>query len=95
MKSLKENDFQGADLLFITDGKSEVSNKLVLARWEEAKKKYKAKVYSLIVGSSEAGGISEISDYVYFVEMEMDSEGNGGFVRLIKSIEQRAKQRTK
>jgi uncharacterized protein with von Willebrand factor type A (vWA) domain len=89
LKSLKEKDFQGADLLFITDGKSEVSEELVLARWEEAKKKYNAKVYSLIVGNSEAGGLSEISDYVYLVEMELDSEGNGGFVRLIKSTEQR------
>ncbi|AKJ39659.1 vWA domain-containing protein [Methanosarcina barkeri] len=84
LKSLKEKDFQGADLLFITDGKSEVSDELVLARWEEAKKKYNAKVYSLIVGSSGAGGLSEISDYIYFVEMEMDSEGRSGFVRLIK-----------
>ncbi len=84
LKSLKEKDFQGADLLFITDGKSQVSDELVLARWEEAKKKYNAKVYSLIVGSSGAGGLSEISDYTYFVEMELGSEGTGGFVRLIE-----------
>lgn len=89
LKSLKEKDFQGADLLFITDGKSEVSDELVLARWEEAKKKYNAKVYSLIVGSSGAGGLSEISDYTYFVEMEMDSEGSGGFVRLTEHTEQK------
>jgi len=90
LKSLKEKDFQGADLLFITDGKSEVSDELVLARWEEAKKKYNAKVYSLIVGSSGAGGLSKISDYTYFVEMELDPKGNGGFVRLIESTEQKA-----
>ncbi|MGB9131951.1 MAG: VWA domain-containing protein [Methanosarcina sp.] len=84
LKSLKEKDFQGADLLFITDGKSEVSDELVLARWEEAKKKYNAKVYSLIVGGNSAGGISKISDYTYFVEMEMDSEGTGGTVKLME-----------
>jgi Uncharacterized protein containing a von Willebrand factor type A (vWA) domain len=89
LKSLKEKDFQGADLLFITDGKSEVSDELVLARWEEAKKKYNAKVYSLIIGGSGAGGLSEISDYIYFVEMELDSEDSGGFVRLVKSTEQK------
>ncbi len=89
LKSLKEKDFQGADLFFITDGKSEVSDELVLARWEEAKKKYNAKVYSLIVGSSGAGGLSEISDYTYFVEMETDSEGSGGFVRLVEHTEQK------
>jgi len=94
LKSLKEKDFQGADLLFITDGKSEVSDELVLARWEEAKKKYNAKVYSLIVGSSGAGGLSEISDYTYFVEMELDSEGSGGFVRLIESKEEKATKAT-
>ena len=89
LKSLKEKDFQGADLLFITDGKSEVSDELVLARWEEAKKKYNAKVYSLIVGGSGAGGLSKISDYTYLVEMELDSEGTGGVVRLIEATEQK------
>lgn len=87
LKSLKEKDFQGADLLFITDGKSEVSDELVMARWEEAKKKYNANIYSLIVGSNGAGGISKISDYTYFVEMNIDSgstEGTRGFVRLIE-----------
>lgn len=82
LKSLKEKDFQGADLLFITDGKSEISDELVLARWEEAKKKYNAKVYSLIVGGSGAGGLSQISDYTYIVEMEQ--ENSGGRVKLIK-----------
>ncbi|AAM32536.1 hypothetical protein MM_2840 [Methanosarcina mazei Go1] len=84
LKSLKEKDFQGADLLFITDGKSEISDELVLARWEEAKKKYNAKVYSLIVGGSGAGGLSQISDYTYIVEMEQDKESSGGRVKLVK-----------
>jgi uncharacterized protein with von Willebrand factor type A (vWA) domain len=84
LKSLKEKDFHGADLLFITDGKSEVSDELVLARWEEAKKKYNAKIYSLIIDGSGAGGLSEISDYIYFVEMEFGSEDSGGVVRLIE-----------
>jgi uncharacterized protein with von Willebrand factor type A (vWA) domain len=87
LRSLKEKDFQGADLLFITDGKSEISDELVLARWEEAKKKYNAKVYSLIVGSSGAGGLVKISDYTYFVEMEL-TQGAGGFVRLIESTQE-------
>ena len=90
LKSLKEKDFQGADLLFITDGKSEVSDELVLTRWEEAKKKYNAKVYSLIVGGNGAGGLSKISDYTYLVEMELDSEDTGGIVRLIEATEQRS-----
>jgi uncharacterized protein with von Willebrand factor type A (vWA) domain len=88
LKSLKEKDFQGADLLFITDGKSEVSDELVLARWEEAKKKYNAKVYSLIVGGSGAGGLSIISDFTYLVEMELNSDNVGGVVRLIEFKEQ-------
>ncbi|MDY9925278.1 vWA domain-containing protein [Methanosarcina sp.] len=83
LKSLKEKDFHGADLLFITDGKSEVSDELVLARWEEAKKKYNAQVYSLIIGGSGAGGLSQISDFTYVVEMEQDSEDTGGRVKLV------------
>ncbi|WP_048144065.1 VWA domain-containing protein, partial [Methanosarcina sp. 2.H.T.1A.15] len=54
LKSLKEKDFQGADLLFITDGRSEISDELVLARWEEAKKKYNAKVYTCLLYTSDA-----------------------------------------
>ncbi|AKB25038.1 hypothetical protein MSMTP_1569 [Methanosarcina sp. MTP4] len=84
LKSLKEKDFRGADLLFITDGKSEVSDELVLTRWEEAKKKYNAKIYSLIVGASGAGGLEEISDYTYLVEMDVGREGAGGVVRLVE-----------
>jgi uncharacterized protein with von Willebrand factor type A (vWA) domain len=89
LKSLKEKDFQGADLLFITDGKSEVSDELILARWEEAKKKYNAKVYSLIVGGSGAGGLSKISDYTYLVELETDSSVTGEVIRLIETTEQK------
>jgi uncharacterized protein with von Willebrand factor type A (vWA) domain len=91
LKSLKEKDFHGADLLFITDGKSEISDELVLDRWEEAKKKYNAKVYSLIVGGSGAGGLSQISDYTYLVEMETDREGTGGIVKLINCETDEAK----
>jgi len=84
LKSLKEKDFRGADLLFITDGKSEVSDELVLARWEEAKKKYNAKIYSLIVGAYGSGGLEGISDYTYLVEMDVGREGAGGVVRLLE-----------
>lgn len=90
LKSLKEKDFRGAYLLFITDKKSEISDKLVLARWEEAKKKYNAKVYSLIVGGSGAGGLSQISDYTYMVEMDQDFEDSGGIVKLINCKTQEA-----
>ena len=82
LKSLKENDFQVADLVFITDGKSEISDKLLLASWEETKRKYKAKVYSLIIGASGAGGLSNISDYIYLVDIELASEVTARVVRL-------------
>ncbi|MDD4331988.1 MAG: VWA domain-containing protein [Methanosarcinaceae archaeon] len=90
LKSLKEKDFQGADLLFITDGKSEISDKLVLARWQEAKKRHKARIYSLIVGGegegegagAGAGGLQTISDYTYFVEIDPKAEKTGEIVRL-------------
>ncbi|AKB54747.1 MULTISPECIES: vWA domain-containing protein [Methanosarcina] len=90
LKSLKEKDFRGAYLLFITDSKSEISDEFVLARWEEAKKKYNAKVYSLIVERSGAGGLSQISDYTYMVEMDQDFDGSGGIVKLINCKTQEA-----
>lgn len=88
LKAFKEKDFNGADLLFITDGKSEVSDELVLARWQEAKKKYNAKIYSLIVGDAGGSGLSGISDYTYFVKIELNPEGTSGTVNLIKQGEE-------
>ncbi|MDD3043715.1 MAG: VWA domain-containing protein [Methanosarcinaceae archaeon] len=84
LKSLKEKDFRGADLLFITDGKSEISDELVLARWEGTKKRYNTRIYSLIVGGEGAGGLSEISDYTYLVKMDVGREEKSGVVRLLE-----------
>jgi uncharacterized protein with von Willebrand factor type A (vWA) domain len=85
LKALKEKDFHGADLLFITDGKSEISDKLILARLKEAKKKYNTQIYSLIIGDNKECGLSQISDYMYLVEMGPSRDGKNEVVRLIEA----------
>lgn len=87
LKALKEDrDFQGADLLFITDGFSEISEKPLLREWNTIKVERKARIFSLILGNCNAGGLGEVSDYTYLIR----DAGNWGIEEspagLIKAI---------
>ena len=68
LESLHQPAFQGADLLFLTDGGSEISGKGVITEWKRVKKEQDARVFSFIIGGDDAGGLSSISDYVYFIQ---------------------------
>ena len=67
LESLRQPAFRGADLLFLTDGVSEISNREVIAEWDRVKEKQDARVFSCIIGGTDAGGLSPISDYTYFI----------------------------
>jgi uncharacterized protein with von Willebrand factor type A (vWA) domain len=71
LDSLKQPAFKGADLLFITDGVSEISKSLI-DEWDRVKKEQDARVFSLIIGANEAGELKPISDYTYFVQKDQD-----------------------
>jgi uncharacterized protein with von Willebrand factor type A (vWA) domain len=68
LKTMKgEKAFEGADILFLTDGASEVSEVPLIREWKEVKAERKARIFSLIIGSYDAGGLEQISDHTYFV----------------------------
>ena len=68
LESLHQPAFRGADLLFLTDGVSEISGRGVITEWKRVKKEQDARIFSFIIGGDDVGGLSSISDYVYFIE---------------------------
>jgi len=63
----EENAFRGADLLFLTDGYSELSEKPLIREWNEIKKERNARIFSLIIGNENAGGLDQVSDHTYII----------------------------
>lgn len=68
IQSLKEPDFKSADLLFITDGGSTISNRALIEEWNSLKEEQDARIFSLIIGNSSAGGLEQVSDETYIME---------------------------
>jgi uncharacterized protein with von Willebrand factor type A (vWA) domain len=68
LKTLKgEKAFEGADILFLTDGASELSEVPLIREWNEIKAERKARIFSLIIGNYDAGGLEKVSDHIYIV----------------------------
>ncbi|HWR26151.1 MAG TPA: VWA domain-containing protein [Methanosarcina sp.] len=68
LKAMKnEKAFEGADLLFLTDGMSELSERPLIREWNEIKTERKARIFSLIIGNYDAGGLEQVSDHVYII----------------------------
>ncbi|AAM03706.1 hypothetical protein (multi-domain) [Methanosarcina acetivorans C2A] len=68
LKAVKgEKAFQGADLLFLTDGASELSERPLIREWNEIKTERKARIFSLIIGNYDAGGLDQVSDQTYII----------------------------
>ena len=68
LKTLKgEKAFEGADILFLTDGASELSEAPLIREWNEIKTERRARIFSLIIGNYDAGGLEKVSDHTYIV----------------------------
>ncbi len=68
LKTMKgEKAFEGADILFLTDGVSELSEIPLIREWKEIKTERKARIFSLIIGNSDAGGLEQVSDHTYII----------------------------
>lgn len=68
LKAMKnEKAFEGADLLFLTDGYSELSERPLIREWNEIKAERRARIFSLIIGNYDAGGLQQISDHTYLI----------------------------
>jgi uncharacterized protein with von Willebrand factor type A (vWA) domain len=69
LKTMKnEKAFEGADLLFLTDGISELSERPLIREWNEIKATRRARIFSLIIGNCDAGGLEQVSDHTYLVK---------------------------
>ena len=87
LKAMKnEKAFEGADLLFLTDGASELSERPLIREWNEIKAERKARIFSLIIGNYDAGGLEQVSDHTYLIRNAENwevGESPAGFVKAI------------
>lgn len=87
LKAVKEEKtFQGADLLFLTDGASELSEKPLIREWNEIKAERKARIFSLIIGNYDAGGLDQVSDHTYIIPDAGNWQVEESPARFIKAI---------
>jgi uncharacterized protein with von Willebrand factor type A (vWA) domain len=87
----KEKAFQGADLLFLTDGMSELSEKPLIREWNEIKAERKARIFSLIIGGYDAGGLDQVSDQTYIVHDSGNWQVEESPARFIKAVSKPAR----
>lgn len=67
LETLKERQYRNADILFITDGLSAVSDERVIAGLDEVKKANGTRLYTIIIGNDDAGGLDRFSDRVFIL----------------------------
>lgn len=76
IKSLSEPEWQGADILFITDGLARIKDRGCLHDWNCLKEKQGCRIFTVLVGGTEPGGLQRISDQVFL--MTRQGEWSGG-----------------
>lgn len=76
VKSLEEPRWQGADLLFITDGLARIRDRGCLHDWNCMKERQGSHIFTIIIGGQDAGGLKSISDRVFI--MSRQGEWAGG-----------------
>jgi uncharacterized protein with von Willebrand factor type A (vWA) domain len=92
LKAVKEKKaFQGADLLFLTDGSSELSEKPLIREWNEIKVERKARIFSLIIGNYDAGGLDQVSDHTYIIHDAGNWQIEESPARFIKAVSRPAR----
>jgi len=62
---LKNARYTYADLLFVTDGMSRLTDQGLIDEWNNLKATRDNQIFTVIVGNDQAGGLEEISDRVY------------------------------
>lgn len=90
LKTMKgEKVFEGADVLFLTDGASELSEVPLIREWNEIKADRKARIFALIIGNYDAGGLEQVSDYTYIIRDAGNWEVNESPASFVKAINRR------
>jgi uncharacterized protein with von Willebrand factor type A (vWA) domain len=65
LEAVKGEKWQGADVLFFTDGESKVSDEALVREWNDFKRRTRSRIFTLIVNNSSAGGLEKVSDKVW------------------------------
>jgi len=73
LKSVAKEEFELADLLFITDGGSIIDDEDLLADLKKWKEQKEGRVFTVILEYNDAGGLKDVSDYVYSLKKKMKS----------------------
>ena len=76
IKCLEEPDWQGADILFITDGLARIKDRGCLHDWNCLKERQGSRIFTVIVDGTDPGGLQKISDHVF--RMSRQGEWCGG-----------------
>ncbi len=67
LETLKEKQYRNADILFITDGLSLVSDEHITAGLDAVKSNYGTRIFTIVVGNDDAGGMDRFSDRVFML----------------------------
>ena len=86
VRSMKTEEWKDADLLFITDGYSILSDEAVLQDWKELKEEKEARAYTIIVGNDQPGGLEPISDRVYYLNTPFGWDPSQSPGKLLKRL---------
>jgi len=86
VRALREKEWEGADLMFVSDGHSIVSDPSITAEWDLLKEMNNARVFSVIINNDDAGGLEELSDSIYIMNSETIWERGGNYAGLFTDL---------
>lgn len=89
LETLAERQYRNADILFITDGLSMVSDQRVIDGLNDVKKKNGTRLSTIIIGNDDAGGMDKFSDRVFILGRSDDRDPGNSPVNAIKLISMR------
>ncbi len=67
LETVRDEKWGGSDLLFFTDGMSEVTDDGLVREWKDLKARTDSRIFTLIVGNKNAGGLEKVSDHTYII----------------------------
>jgi uncharacterized protein with von Willebrand factor type A (vWA) domain len=86
VESLRQGEWKDADLLFITDGYSVLSDQKLLEEWAELKKEHDVRCFAIIIGNDSSGGLAPISDRTFFMKKAGRWEIDNSPARMLKLL---------
>ncbi|MCD1295712.1 hypothetical protein CUJ83_11955 [Methanocella sp. CWC-04] len=84
LTSLREKKFRSADLLFITDGLSDITDTSLIREYNILKEQYDTRIFTLITGNNDAGGLKMVSDHIFLLDREDSWDPDDNPAKLIK-----------